>query len=163
MVSSISAISSGSTAISGSSSTAITSDIKKKLQALGLDPSKYSTEAQAQAAITQAQAQQQPPQKPSGSKDDSIKTEVQDLASKMGITAASEDKISDILTKISDKISELRASAGTDPTKQAEADSYEYQYTTLSNDFSQKESSKSKLTGTLEGLANYNKASLALN
>jgi len=150
-------------ASSSSSSTALTDATKKKLQDLGLDPSKYNTEALAQAAISQAQTQQQTqkPQKPSGSKDDSIKTEVQDLASKIGVIAGNNDKITDILSKISDKISELQTSAGTDPAKLAEVNSYQSQYTTISSEIAQKEAAKN-MTGAT-AVASYNKVSLGLS
>ena len=164
MTDAISSIGSNSVAntSSKSSSTALSDDTKKKLQALGLDPSKYTTEAQAQAAITAAQAQQQSQQqgaqKPGGSSFSSIKTEVQDLASKMGINVGNNDKTSDILNNISDKISELKSSAGTDPTKLSELNGYQSQYTSISSELSQLEASHNMTGATV--LSDYNKATL---
>jgi hypothetical protein len=160
----ISSVSSSSVASTNnnSSSTALSDDTKNKLQALGLDPSKYTTEAQAQAAITQAQAQQQSQQsgtqKSGSSSFSTIKTEVQDLASKMGISVGSNDKMKDILGKISDKMSELQSTAGTDPTKLSELNGYQSQYTSISSELSQLEASRN-MTGAT-ALADYNKATL---
>ena len=162
-VNAVGSVNSSSSAASTSSSSAISEDTKKKLQALGLDPSKYTSEAQAQTAITQAQAQQQSQQdgaKKSGGSGSfaTIKTEVQDLASKMGVSVGNNDKASDILSNISDKISELQSSAGTDPTKLSELNGYQSQYTSISSELSQLEASRN-MTGAT-ALADYNKATL---
>lgn len=161
---SVNAISSSFSAssASGSSTSQLSEDTKKKLQALGLDPTKYTSEAQAQAAIQEALARQtQQPPKPEAVNMDSIKTEVQELASSMGVTVGSNDKIDDILNNISLKITELQASAGTDSSKLADVNSYQTKYTTIENELSQLKASKS-MTGA-NALANYNKAALGLS
>lgn len=160
-ISSVSSTSSASSA-SASSSTAISDDTKKKLLALGLDPSKYTTESQAEEAITEAQAKQQPQQaqKSGSSSFATIKTEVQELASKMGLNVGTNDKTSDILSKISDEINELQSTAGSDPTKASQANAYQSQYTTISSELSQLEAARN-MTGAT-ALGNYNKAAQGL-
>ena len=156
---------------SGHSSTAITADTKKKLQALGLDPSKYKTEAQAQQALMQAQLNQPIGNctpctncgkcgKCGSSNINSIKTEVQDLASKVGLVSGSNDKIDNILSNISYKINELQSSAGTDGTKLSEVKSYQSEYTSISDIVKQMEAAKNMMGAS--ALANYNKAAQGL-
>lgn len=163
MSDSINAISANSSASqANSASSALNSATKKKLEALGLDPKKYTTEAAAQEAITEAQAKQQPspPPKPDGTSFETIKTKVQDLASKIGIAVGTNDKTADILTKISNQITELKSAAGTDASKLSAVNGYQSQYTTISSELSQLESAKN-MTGA-SALANYNKAALGL-
>jgi len=163
MTDAISSVSSSSSSKTSSTSSVLSNDTKAKLKALGLDPTKYTSESAAQEAITEAQEKQQ--QKTAAPKSDgssftTIKTEVQDLAAKIGITVGTNDKTSDILTKISDQITELKSAAGTDSSKLSAASAYESQYTTISSELSQLESAKN-MTGA-SALANYNKAALGL-
>lgn len=176
MTNAISSISS-SAASSSSSTTTLSSDTKKKLQVLGLDSSKYKTEAQAQEAITQAQSQTSGTQtvkggcasctncgkcgKGSTTNISSIQTSAKDLASKMGVSVGTKDELPDILSKISDKISELESSAGSDSTKLSDVDSYKKQFQTLAGKF-EKISASQNMTGA-SALASYNKAALGLS
>lgn len=160
---SISAISSNSasnTSKSGSAS-ALSEDTQKKLKALGLDPTKYTSETQAQTAILEAQSKQEGPKQSGAPGMSSIQTEIQDLASKMGLPVGNNDKMSDILGVISNKIDDLKAAAGTDVTKLSAVSDYQSQYTAISNELAQMEAAK-KMTGA-SALANYNKAALGLS
>lgn len=157
----VSSVSTSSLSSTSSSSSALSDDTKKKLEALGLDPTKYTTEAQAQAAITAAQEKQAQQSQQGGSNSyESIKTEVNSLASTMGIEVGSNDKLEDILDKISTQITTLQASAGTDATKLADVNNYQAQYTTITSELSKIEAAKN-MTGA-SALANYNKAALGL-
>lgn len=150
---------------SASSSSALSQETINKLKALGLDPTKYSSEAQAQQAITEKTEQNNSSssssQKSGSSNFATIKTEVQDLASKMGIYVESNDKIDDILSKISDKISELEGTAGSDQAKEAEVNGYQNEYTIISAELSQLEASRSMAGAS--AMASYNKAALGLS
>lgn len=156
---------SGAGSASSSSSSKLLDETKDKLKQLGLDPSKYTSEAQAQAAITQAQAQiqQQGANKSAENNNQdkgSIKTQIQSLASKMGVVVGNNDKPKDILANISSKLDELKSAAGTDPTKLSELNEYQSQYTSISNEIAKKEAANN-MTGA-NALANYNKASMGL-
>lgn len=149
----------------------LTEDTKNKLQALGLDPSKYITEAQGQKALIEAQAAQlfqatqavaQPQHASHIGFVNSIRTEVEALAAQVGVPVGNRDKMIEVLGSIADKITDLKVSAGTDSTKLAQVNDYQSKYTTISNEIAQKESSESKLSGSLQGLANYNKIALGL-
>lgn len=160
-ISSVSSSSAASTNSSSSSTSKISEDTKKKLQALGLDPDDYSSEAAAQSAITQAQQKQQSQQTPqSNSSMDSIVTNVKSLASKMGAEIGNNDTPDDMLDKISTKISELTASAGTDESKKSEASVYQSEYDTLKGELDQAKAAMN-MTGAT-ALGNYNKAALNL-
>jgi len=150
-----------SSQVSSSNLSKISEETKKKLIELGLDPSKYTTEAQAQAALIQTQATKSPaPQKPDNSDMNTIETKIKDLASLIGVSVGNSDKITDILSNISNKIGELQSSAGTDATKLAEINNYQTQFTDISSELAKAQSSKN-MTGA-SALANYNKAALGL-
>lgn len=159
-IDSINSVNSASASSSSSSTSKLSEETKKKLQALGLDPTKYTSEAQAQTAITEAQNKQASNKPAAPSNFQTIKNEVQDLASKMGIIPGANDKINDIMANISDKITELQATAGTDSAKLAQVSDYNSQYTTISNELAQMEAAKN-MTGA-SAMANYNKAALGL-
>lgn len=164
MTDAISSINSSSvSSTSSSSSSAVKEETKKKLKALGLDPSKYTTETQAQAALTQAQeAQAAKQQKPTqGTSEDTIKDEISSLAANIGVSVGTNDKIDDIMDKVSAKIDELTSHAGTDSTKKSEADNYQKQYTTIANEYAQMQAAKN-MTGAT-AMANYAKFALGLS
>lgn len=159
-VNAISSASTGSASGFSASATQLSQDTINKLKALGLDPTKYTSESKAKQAIEEAQAKQAP-QKPSSTDSFStLKTEAQDLASQMGVVVGNNDKISDIMDKISTQIYELQSSAGTDETKLSQVNDYSAQYSTLSSELSRLEASQN-MTGAM-ALANYNKAALGL-
>lgn len=162
-INSVNSINSTNAANSSSSSSKLSEETQEKLKKLGLDPSKYNTEAQAQAAIAQMQAQlQQNGANKSAEHNkegkDSIKNEIQSLASKMGIAIGNSHNPKDILANISSKLEELKSAAGTDPTKLSQLNDYQTQYTLISNEIAKKEASHN-MTGA-NALANYNKASI---
>lgn len=161
----ISSISSSSAAsVGGNSGSKLSKKTKEKLIELGLDPTKYATEAQAQAAIAAAlQAQQ--PQQAQGAQGDSnsmstMEDSIKSLASKMGVSVGNNDKVDDILNGISSKITELMASAGTDESKKSEANAFQMEYDILSTEYSQAKAAQN-MTGA-SAMASYNKASLGL-
>ncbi len=164
----ISSVSSSSVASSSSSTSKLSESTKKKLEALGLDPTKYTSEAAAQAAITSAQKAQQAQQtqaqgqpQDDSSSIDTIETNVKSLAANMGLSVGNDDEIDDIFDNISNKISELQSAAGTDETKKAELSSFQSQYSALSSEYAQAMATKN-MTGA-SALASYNKASLGLS
>lgn len=160
-VSSVSTANSASSTL-GASSSKLSEDTKKKLKELGLDPSQYSSEAEAQAAIASKKQQQiSGAKKPGGGDFKRIEEEAQSLVAEMGISVGSNDKINDIMGKISDKISELESSAGTDKTKLAQVNDFSNKYSAIVNELAQLQAAKN-MTGAT-ALGNYNKASLGLS
>lgn len=159
-ISSISSNASSSLSASSSSSGKLTDETKKKLEALGIDTANVKTEAEGQAKLKEAHAAQAH-QKPKGASPmASIEDGAKALASEMGVSVGSKDKLTDIFDNITAKLSELKASAGDDENKKAEVSNYENQYNTLYNEYSQMAAARN-MTGA-SALANYNKAALGL-
>lgn len=171
----------GSTsAVSGSSpvssaNTKLTAETKSKLEALGVDTTNITTEAQGQIALLQAQQQQQihHGHKAHSGNDkaemETLKSEATSLAAKVGITVSSDEKVSDIVAAIGPVIEAKVAAAGNDQSKIAEAQELQGEYGLLSASLSnleaqhsQAQASQAKLSSSMDGLANYNKASFKL-
>lgn len=153
---------SGYSSISSSSS-ALSEETKKKLKALGLEPTEYTSEAEAKAAIAKALAQQQGIEKPpqGSNPEETIINEAVELAAAVGVSGISkQDKMDDILDKISQKINEMQESAGSDQTKQANVKNFKDQYTEISDEYQKLHASKN-MTGA-NAIANYNKVALGL-
>lgn len=90
---------------------------KMRLEALGIDPSTVSSEAQAQILIAQAEAA--PRQNNSGhqqggnSSQHQLIFEAKELASKVGATVSDQDKLEDMLDKISERINVMAMNPST--------------------------------------------------
>jgi len=154
----LASISSGSTG----SSAKLKDETKKKLEALGIDTSNITTEAEAQALLTKtasaqsAQKGEKPAQGNSTMAD--IRTQLDNLTAKMGVSTLKQDKIDDIFAKVSAKISDMEGTAGTDPSKLSDVKNYESTYTQLSTEYSKLEQSQSNMDKSMSAMANYNKA-----
>lgn len=159
-VDSINLLSSSSAVNKSSSKSVLSEETIKKLKALGLDPSDYTSEAAAKSAIKQAQAQQAATiqQGQSGTTTlEALRTRAEQLASVVGVSLISKgNSMDDILDKISERISTLQASAGTDSSILAKVQSYQAEYSSINNEYSQYEAAKN-MTGAT-ALANYYKA-----
>lgn len=146
---------------SGNSTATLTAATKAKLEALGIDTTNIKTEAEGQAILKAAEAKPEEIQKihapKSSSSINSIKAEVIQLASEVGISVSSSDKIDDILNKIAYKINELIVNAGNDQNKLTQINKYQSELDTLSNELSNMESTHTKLSNSMNTLALYNK------
>lgn len=168
MTDSISSLSSASSASNSSSSNAnstkLTSATKSKLEALGVDTTNITTEAEGQIALKSAQAKQKAAQhsQASNSSEDSIKSEAKSLASSIGVSVADNDSTDTILSNIASKLTEMKADAGEDETKLAEVQQYEQQYEAISGNYTAMQASQAQLAASMNGLATYNKAELGL-
>lgn len=145
-----------------SNSAKLTAATKAKLEALGIDTSHIATEAEGQAILKTAEAKQEEVKKVHANKGGfsamkDIKAEAKELAAKIGVSISDNDKMDNILNKISEKINELRASAGNEPNKSAQIAQYQSRLDSISNEFLNMKSSKSQLNGSMNALAFYNK------
>ena len=138
--------SSASSAASSSSTTApkLTDDTKQKLEALGVDTTTITSEAQGQIALLQAQ-QQQSQQGESGEKHHSgsgkaemeaLKSQATELASKVGVTVSSDEKLPDIMAAIGPALEAKVSAAGNDQTKLAEVQELQTEYSSISSSIS---------------------------
>lgn len=161
-VSNTAAASSTTASTASTTATALTSATKAKLEALGIDTTNIKTEADGQSALIAAQQTQKKAHanKSGNSSEQEIKTESKELASQVGVPVAEDDTTDTIISNVSEKISELQASAGDDEAKLAEVNQYQTQLETISSEYSQMQASHAQLSNSLEGLARYNKTSM---
>ncbi len=126
----------------------LTDDTKSKLQALGVDTSTITSEAQGQIALLQAQQQQQAQggEKHHGgagkAEMDSLKSEATSLASKLGISVSADEKLSDIMAAIGPAVDAKVSAAGSDQTKIAEAQELQAEFSTISSSLSTMEAQR---------------------
>jgi predicted RNase H-like nuclease (RuvC/YqgF family) len=174
-ISSTDVVNKASSMMSSSSTTQLSETTKKKLQDLGIDSSNIKTEAQAQQAIKEKEAttansqnsqqkSQDNGQPPQGgqSQSSSIITEAKSLASKVGASVSDSDSADDIISKVSAKISSIKAEAGDDETKLKQVESYQNELSLLQKQASQQQQMQSMLTGSMDAMAAANKLSLGL-
>lgn len=147
----INSVSSAVSTIGQNSTNSLSEETKKKLKALGVDVSKITSESEGQQALAEAQAKQAPKQAQPAQ--ETIKTQVDSLASSIGVNVSNQDKISDILTKISNELSVLKAEAANDPKKLADLKGFQDKYTSVSNAYQQEQSLKKGMDAT----ASYNR------
>ena len=91
------------------SSEELSTETKKKLEALGIDPTTVTSEAQAQTLIAQAEAAKQQnntgqQQQGGNSSEQELLSEAKSLASTVGVTVSSNDSLDDIIDNISKEI-----------------------------------------------------------
>lgn len=146
---------------SDSASIKLTNATKVKLEALGINTTNIKTEIQGQAALRTAEEKRKALQKlkteSANRSQEVIKTEAKSLAAQVGASVSDDDSVSDILIKVASKVNDLKASAGDDSTKQAEADQDQAKYEALANEYSSVQAAQSKLSGSMDGLAQLNK------
>ena len=98
---------------------------KAKLIALGIDPSTVSSEAEAQALISQVEAMSKTdkarPQtngtQQTTSSEQELMQKARELAEKVGVSLSQNDTLDDMCKKISDKIEQLSAACANDTAK----------------------------------------------
>jgi len=159
----------------------LTDATRQQLQALGVDTTAITTEAQGQIALLQAQ-QQQPQQAQGGDKHHSgggkaemqaMKSEATELASKLGISVAQDEKLDDIMAAIAPALQAKASAAGNDQAKLAEVQELQSEYDTLSSSLTSMQSQHQQgaqngqsgqggqgtqaLTSTLNNMATQNK------
>lgn len=159
MTSPIGSINSASASKGASSGSGLSEDTKKKLKALGLDPTKYKSEAEALAAIKEALAKLQQKQAASATPQDEIQEKIFSLAASLNISVSKTEKPEDILAKISSKISEMESSE--EKTSKNELSVLKSEYSNLYNEYT-KIKSANNMTGA-DAMANYNKIALGLS
>jgi len=159
-ISSTSSVSSSSAVSSTSSDNSTLKKLKEQLQALGVDTSNITTVAQAQEKLKEVQSSSNSGSQKKPSQNNALSSSINSLALKVGVSVASGEKPDDTLSKISSKISSLRSEAGDDQTKLAKAEGYQTEYDSIQNQIN---SLKSQMAGSMQGLSNYNKASLGLS
>jgi len=138
-----------STSFLGSTSSAqkLTDATKKQLESLGIDITKIKTEVQGQTALQQTQ-QPQPTQQSQQAQNggqqhtggnaeiQALKLQATELAAQLGITVASDEKLSDILAAIQPALDAKLSAAGNDQSKLAEVKGLEAEFNSISSSLS---------------------------
>ena len=132
-----------------SSAQKLTDATKKQLESLGIDATKITTETQGQTAIQQAQSSQtsqaaQTQQSQNGAPKhtggnaeiEALKTQAIALASQLGITVQSNEKLSEIMAAIQPALDAKLSAAGNDPSKRAEVQALQSEFTSISSSLS---------------------------
>ena len=135
MSSSISSIGSvQSAAVSTYKCEELSTSTKQRLEALGIDPSTVTSEAQAQILIAQAEAAKQQnnsgQQQGGNSSERELLSEAKNLASTVGVTVSSNDTLEDIVDNISKELQVMLNS--NDKSKISAAQGYQTQLASIS-------------------------------
>ena len=162
-ISSINSLQAG--AISTHKTEELSSTTKLKLEALGIDPSTVTTEAQAQTLIAQAEAAKQQnnagQQQPGGnSSEQELLSEAKNLATEVGVTVSSNDSLDDIVDNISKEIQVMLNSG--DQSKISSAQSYQAQLASISGRAEAIQSTQQNIFNAMDMISVSNKYALGL-
>ncbi len=144
----------------------LSSSTKMKLEALGIDPSSVTSEAQAQQLIAQAEAtknqqnSQQQQQQGGNSSEQALISEAKELASKVGVTVSSTDTLDDITGNIADSIQAMMDS--NDPTKVKMAQEYQAQLASISDQADSISNTQQNIFNAMDMISVSNKYALGL-
>ena len=143
----------------------LSSSTTLKLEALGIDPSTITSEAQAQTLIAQAEAakhQNNAGQQQQGgnSSEQELLTESKNLATKVGVTVSSKDSLDDIIDNISKKIQVMLNSE--DKSKISTAQGYQTQLANISGRAETIQSTQQNIFNAMDMISISNKFILGL-
>lgn len=162
-ISSINSLQAG--AISTYKTEELSSTTKLKLEALGIDPSTVTTEAQAQTLIAQAEAAKQQnnagqQQQGGNSSEQELLSEAKNLATEVGVTVSSNDSLVDIVDNISKEIQVMLNSG--DQSKISSAQSYQAQLASISGRAEAIQSTQQNIFNAMDMISVSNKYALGL-
>lgn len=162
-ISSINSLQAG--AISTYKTEELSSTTKLKLEALGIDPSTVTTEAQAQTLIAQAEAAKQQnnagqQQQGGNSSEQELLSEAKNLATEVGVTVSSNDSLDDIVDNISKGIQVMLNSG--DQSKISSAQSYQAQLASISGRAEAIQSTQQNIFNAMDMISVSNKYALGL-
>lgn len=162
-ISSINSLQAG--AISTYKTEELSSTTKLKLEALGIDPSMVTTEAQAQTLIAQAEAAKQQnnagqQQQGGNSSEQELLSEAKNLATEVGVTVSSSDSLDDIIDNISKEIQVMLNSG--DQSKVSSAQGYQAQLASISGRAEAIQSTQQNIFNAMDMISVSNKYALGL-
>ena len=145
--------------------TELISSTKLKLEALGIDPSTVTSEAQAQTLIAQAEAakhQNNAGQQQQGgnSSEQELLSEAKNLASQVGVTVSSNDSLDTIIDNISKEIQVMLNSG--DKSKMATAQGFQTQLASISGRAESIQSTQQNIFNAMDMISVSNKYALGL-
>ena len=145
--------------------TELSSSTKLKLEALGIDPSTVTSEAQAQTLIAQAEAakhQNNAGQQQQGgnSSEQELLSEAKNLASQVGVTVSYNDSLDTIIDNISKEIQVMLNSD--DKSKMAIAQGFQTQLASISGRAESIQSTQQNIFNAMDMISVSNKYALGL-
>lgn len=166
---SINSISSLSSSCTTSTQSTLSESTKRKLQALGIDPTSVTSETQAQTLISAAQQRQQVQKtnnddtsKNTCSSETELISRAKSLASKMGISVSSNSTLEEMLTSISSKISSLSSQTNGDHNKIQELKQFQSELSSIQSEYSTVSQNENSMYTAMNMTANMNKYALGL-
>ena len=138
---------------------------KQKLEALGIDPSSVTSEAQAQTLIAQAEAAKQQnnagqQQQGGNSSEQELLSEAKSLAKSVGVTVSSNDSLDDMIDKISSKIQIMLNS--NDKSQVSTAQDYQAQLASISDKANSISNTQQNIFNAMDMISLSNKYALGL-
>lgn len=143
----------------------LSSSTKLKLEALGIDATSVTSEAQAQTLIAQVEAakrQKNAGQQQQGgnSSEQELLTEAKNLARQVGVTVSSKDSLDDIIDNISKELQVMLNSG--DKSKASTAQSYQAQLASISGRAETIQSTQQNIFNTMNMISISNRYILGL-
>jgi hypothetical protein len=144
----------------------LSEETKRKLKALGIDPTTVTSEAQAKKLIEKAEANSSVKEttktedKSVSTSESEVLTKAKNLAQKMGVKLSKNMSIDEILKSISEKISEMLNSE--DDGAQELAKGFQQEFSEISNEYTPVKQNQNSMYAMLTQSANINKYMLGL-
>ena len=137
---------------------------KAKLEALGIDPTTVTSEAEAQSLIAQVESMSKTdkarPQ--SGSSDMALLTKAKELAEDVGAKVSERDNLDDICKKISEKIEQLAQQYASDPVAMNKLADYQRELSSIDSRYSSKIDTQDSIFAAMNMISASNKYALGL-
>lgn len=158
---------SASTSISSAycvKSNELSEETKAKLQALGIDPTTVSSEAEAQSLIGQVESMSKTDQaRPqSNSSDQSLLTRAQELAEDVGVKVSQRDTTDEICKKIAEKLEQLAAQYGNDSAMMSTIQDYQRELAGIDSRYSKTIEPDKSIFAAMNVISASNKYALGL-
>ena len=155
----------GNYAVSGQH-TKLREETKRKLQALGIDPTSVTSETQAQTLINAAQQKQQIQKtnnesnsKNTCSSELELISRAKNLASKVGVSVSSTETLTEILENLSSKINAISIREN---SNNKEKQQYQAELSSIQNEYSGLKQTQNSMYTAMNLTANMNKLALGL-
>ena len=153
--------------VSQSAPNGLSEETKRKLQALGIDPTSVSSETEAQALIATAKQKIEQTKNESSSQNTCCSSECElisrakHLAEKIGLQTSNNDSLRNLIDKISTKLS-LITNKTQDEQTTDKISNYQNELTSIENEYSQINNNQNSLLTAMNLTANMNKFFLGI-
>lgn len=153
--------------VSQSAPNGLSEETKRKLQALGIDPTTVSSETEAQALIASAKQKIEQTKNESSSQNTCCSSECElisrakHLAEKIGLQTSNNDSLRNLIDKISTKLS-LISNKTQDEQTNDKISNYQNELTSIENEYSQINNNQNSLLTAMNLTANMNKFFLGI-